>query len=266
MRNRAIRSKTPVLVILAGIAMVTSGCEHPIGVPAAYTGPTLCSDSFGVGKVQCPSTGFVLLEQEKSRGRFPCTIAVARLVPAEKDPFGSPQATDWALGDLKEEEATYWTSLFNTVRDIQAVLILDRLNMEHPEANLEKIAATAERMKAGLCVIWGPGPAHADQASLLGVIMDSRRRERIACVQAVAGPQDFLEPTPDQMHGDLSHEDVNYIVARKFQQQVRNCIDELRARDVRAPATQPSPWGATSQPANRSLVPVYIIPNRSTNW
>jgi hypothetical protein len=266
MRNRFAHSTALLAGMMAGSVILGLGCSRPTEMPIAYVGPTLCSDSFGVGKVQCPSPGFVILETGKSHGRFPCVVAVARLVPAESDPFGAPQATDWALGEIKEEEATYWTSLFNTVSDIQGVVILDPLNMERPDANLDKIAATAERMKAGLCVIWGPGPAGPGEVSLLGVIMDSARRQRIACVQAVAGPRDSLQPAPDQMHGDLSHEDPNYIAARKFQQQVRECLYELRSRDIPAPATQPSPWRATSRPANQPLVPVYIIPNRPMNW
>ena len=249
------------------VVVLVSGCsEKKVGVPAAYSGPTLCSDSFGVSRGPCPATGFVILETQKSHGRFPCRVAVARLIPAPKEPFTDPLPTEWALGSIPNEEGTYWTSLFNTVPDVQGVALMDPLNMEHPEANLEKIAATAAIMKSGLCVIFGPGPAEANSASVLGVIMDAARRERIACVQALAGPKDHYEAQPDRMIGDQRNEDVNYIAMRRFEQQVRQCMEQLRSRDIPAPATQPSPWRGGARSINRELPPIYIIPNRSSNW
>ncbi len=261
-------SKTAFVVPAAMVAiLVGAGCSRrPLAAPAAYSGPTLCSDNFGVGRVECPTTGFAILEKQKTHGRFPCRVAVARLVPAPKDPFADPLPTEWALGSIKDEEATYWTSLFNTVPDVQGVTIMDPLNMEHPAANLEKIAATAGAMKTGLCVIFGPGPAQPGSSSVLGVIMDSARSERIACIQALAGPGDFYDPPPDRMDIDQRYEDVNYIAARKFQQQVRQCMEQLRSRDVPAAATQPSPWKGGLRSLDRQMPPIYIIPNRSMNW
>lgn len=258
-----------VAIMCVLVLAVIAGCtEQKLGAPAAYSGATLCGDSFGVGRVPCPTTGFVILEQQKTKGRFPCRVAVARLTPDPKRPFSDPLPTEWALGEIKDEDSTYWTSLFNTVPDVQGVTIMDPLNMEHPEANLEKIAATAAEMKTGLCVVFGPGPAESGNASILGVIMDNARRERIACVQALASPKDAYEPPPDQMLGDQRYEDVNYIAVRKFQQQVRQCMQELRSRDTPAPATQPSPWktGRSIRSIDQQLPPIYIIPNRSSNW
>jgi hypothetical protein len=97
------------------------------------------------------------------------------------------------------------------------------------------------------------------------VIMDTTRRERIACIQAMAGPKDFYPAPADQMVGDQQNEDVNYIAMRLFEQQVRQCIDRLRAMDVPAAATQPSPWRG-GRPFDREIPPIYIIPNRSSNW
>lgn len=256
-------------VALAVAALIAaSGCsEQKILTPAAYSGPTLVSDNFGVGKVPCPTTGFVILDKQKSRGRFPCRVTVARLAPAPADPFADPLATEWALSSVKGEESTYWTSLFNTVPVIQGVTVMDPLNMEHPEANLEKIAATAAKMKTSLCVVFGPGPADPGYASVIGVIMDTERRERIACIQALAGPGDFYEPPPDRMDGDQRYEDVNYIAMRRFQQQVRQCVEQLRLQDIPAPATQPSPWRAGGlRSMEQHTPPVYIIPNRPMNW
>jgi len=258
-----------VAVMCVFALAVDAGCsKQKMAAPAAYSGATLCGDSFGVTGASCPTTGFVILEKQKSRGRFPCRLAVARLAPDPKQPFADPLSTEWALGAIKDEDSTYWTSLFNTVSDIQGVTIMDPLNMEQPEANLETIAATAAEMKTGLSVIFGPSSADPGSASILGVIMDNARRERIAWVQALAGPEDTYDPPPDRMLGDQRYEDVNYIAIRKFQQQVRQCMQELRSRDTPAPATQPSPWstGRSIPSRDRQLPPIYIIPNRPMDW
>lgn len=267
MRNRTACLTTRVLVPLTVFLTIAVGCHEKTQTPAAYTGPVLASGDLCVEEVECGQTGFVIFEEGRSTGRFPGTFAVARLVPSEADSFGPAPRKAWWVGTIKEEKATYWTSLFNTIPDIQDVVILDRLSIEWPDSDLEAVAAAAGRMNAGLCVIWGPGEAAPEHAALLGVVMNTHARQPVAFVRADAGPEDFQPRGADQLEGDLKHRDVDYLVARKFQRQVKDCVYELITRDSKPPATQPSPWrSATTPPPASPLGPVYIVPNRPSTW
>ncbi len=262
---RFLSAVVPCIVTL-GVAV---GCNEPERPPAAYAGPTLASGDLSPEPVSCPPTGFVMIERQASRGRFPGALAVARLVPARKDsPRDDSSPIDWQLGAIKEEKATYWNSLFNTVSDIREVVVLDGLALEKPGADLTEIAAAARRMKADLCLIWGPGNAEPLRAALLGVIMDAELGRPVAFLQAEAGPEDFEEPPDDHFEEDRRHEDVNYLVARKFEQQVKDCMFELISRDQRIPTTLPSPWRSisTMPAADQPPIPVYVLPNRPAGW
>ena len=240
-------------------------CNQPDPPPAAYMGPTLACAELGLEPIPCEPSGFVVLEQEPSQGRFPGALAVARLAPAKDLGADTASGPDWRLDTIKEERATYWTSLFNTVSSIREVVILDEPVVERPEAGPDQIAAAARRMRADLCLIWGPCAAQPDHAALIGVIMDTDRLHPVAFVQADAGPEDFRSPAEDAYPGDRRHEDVNYLADRKFDQQVKDCVFELIARDQKTTTTQPSPWkGFPAMPDDDRAVPVYIVPNRST--
>ena len=161
----------------------------------------------------------------------------------------------------------FWNALFNTVSDVREVVVLDNPSVETPDAGLAEITTAARRAKCNLCLIWGPGDAEPLCAALMGVITDAETQHTVAFVQAQAGPEDFKEPAKDHFDEDRRHEDVNYLVARKFEQQVRDCISQLIPRDRGITSTQPSPWlSATTRPTEILPIPVYVIPNRPTPW
>lgn len=238
--------RSPRFSMLAGgILLAACGCQQDKNLPpAAYTGPTLTQRDLTVEGPKMGDTGYVVLEEQTSVGRFPGGVAIARLVPADGDPLDEPPRREWWLGSIPEEKATHWTSLFNTLNAVQEVLILDSQSVQWRDCDLAKVVTTAGRMNASVCVIWGPAEAPADHAALLGVVMAADTGLPVACVRAEAGPADFLEPAPDQVKADLRHKDVNHLVARKFENQVRRCVRELIARDQPTTTMRPSPWMA----------------------
>ena len=244
----------------AACLTVGMGCtqEKPLP-PVAYTGPTLTAADLAVEPVRYDQTGYVLMESEPSQGRFPTSIAVARLVPADPGPFAPEPQRDWWVGTIAEEKATYWTALFNTFPAVRDVVVLDRRSLSWPDVELTEIVAAAGQMDAALCVIWGPAPTEPGHAGLVGVVMDTARRQAVALVRAEAGPQDILPPAPDQMEGDQRHEDVNYLAARKFQAQVQTCLRALIQRDRPRSAPQSNPW----ESVDPTPIPVYIVPTQS---
>jgi len=266
MRDRPTTETRLVFALLAALLAVTAGCHKPEPPPAAYVGPTLAGSDLGLEKIECPPTGFVILERRGSHGRFPGALAVARLHRPDMPEEDTDSASrSWQIETMKEEQATYWTKLFNTVPELREVVVLDRLSVGSPDADLAAITVSAGRVQADLCLIFGPSPAEPGHSGLTGAIMDTHTGRLVAFVQAQAGPADFQPPPEDRFEEDLRHQDCNYLVARKFEHQVWCCLVELIGRDQPLPTTLPSPWkSAASRPA--AYPPILIIPNRPITW
>lgn len=256
-----------VNALIIGLAGVT-GCSKPEPPPLAYAGPTLAAADFGLAEpVQPDENGFSLLDDRASQGRFPAALGVVRLDKPSPlfvtDDHLFVAERGWEVATLKEEEAAYWNGLLKTIPQSRAVHVLDRRSMISPDCGLEEVIDAARRLELELCLIYGPRLVEDDCAGLGGVIFEVATGEPLAYVQSRAGGLDFEPPRPDRSKYDRSHQDVNYLAARRFEREVRKCFLALIARDQPAAATQPSPW-RTSLDLPADSLPVYIIPNRRT--
>jgi hypothetical protein len=258
------------LLTMGPMLIGTAGCHRSESTPAPYIGPTISEAELGLEPTACDPTGFVIVEPAASEGRFPGGLAIARLAPKceANGQIGQGNGTHWQLCTIRSEKATYWNSLFNTVPGVREVVMLDPSSVERPEAGVAEITRAARLAKCTLCLIWGPGAAQPGHARLMGVLMDARDGHEVALLQAEAGPEDFKPPAKDHFKADRRHLDVNYLAARKFEQQGKDCLFQLIARDRPLPAIQSSPWlsAATTRPAGTSPIPVYIVPNRPARW
>jgi hypothetical protein len=255
--------------VLIGLGTLAS-CQKPELPPVAYQGPTLAGADLGLAQtVTVPDNGYAILGKQDTQGRFPAALAVVRLdkpnpLFVSDDPlFVSERG--WEVANLPTEEAVWWNTLFKTVPQSRAVYILDRAGVISPDCDLKQVIEAVQRIHVELCLIYGPRSVPDDCAGLAGVILDVNSGQYLAYVQSQAGITDFEPPRPDRPKHDLSHQDVNYISARRFEQQVRACVLELIASDKPAATTQPSPWRDMEElrlPADS--VPAYIVPNHKT--
>lgn len=264
MRKSTSPNRRRLVIFVAALTIpwtLLAGCEKPEPPPVAYIGPTLASSDLGVEETTPAPTGFTLLEQQTSQGRFPCALAIARLMPPQG--FFTPDNNNvskeqWSISTIKWEEAMNWNRLGNKIPDIREVIVLDRLTTVRPGCDVKMIAATARRLEAALCLVYGPSPAEPECAGLCGVILDTQSASQVAFIQAQAGPSDFEPPHADRREEDMRHRDPNYLVQKKFQRQVRQCMLSLIQRDVPPTTTQPSPWQTGKlRPA---VTPVYVVP------
>ncbi len=254
-----------ILMGMLGVAIV-GGCAKPEPPPLAYCGPTLAGDQLGVREASCPSTGYTILETEPTVGRFPIALAIARLdQPNWWEQSNGVPGDRWQLSTIPEEQATYWNALFNTVMQVREVVVLDRQSVQTPTADIQRISQSADRARAGLCLIYGPSLTELDHAAFMGVIVETPDTRPVAFVRAEAGPMDSETPRPDRRKQDLRHLDVNDLAARKFEKQVWNCVNELVARDQPATTTQPSPWKGRT-PRGIDDRTILIVPNQSVGW
>ncbi|HSW44786.1 MAG TPA: hypothetical protein VLM89_04365 [Phycisphaerae bacterium] len=243
------------LSVVAGLFAASCG-KKPEPPPVAYMGPTLAADSLGLDRAPEDKTGYELLKQEPSTGLFPTAVGIARLTVSE-GVAGAAGRKDWLVGEIGFEEAVSWNSLGNTIPAIREMIVLDRYSTASPTSDLSRIAGSAWRLEAGLCLVYGPSPAEDEYAGLWGVILDTASGERVALVRAQAGPEDFEAPSPTRLETDLRHRDVNYLAMRRFQSQVRQCLLAMIRRDQPAATTQPNPW----QSKGNRQENIYLVPS-----
>jgi hypothetical protein len=108
------------------------------------------------------------------------------------------------------------------------------------------VVGKAKRLDARLCLIYGSAGSGPEEAALIGAVYDTLAGLPVARVQAQATSADFSKKRPDALSGDKRHVDPHYLVARKFEQQVRACVVDLIQRDT--PVIPPEPKPQT-QPA-----------------
>ena len=250
--------KHPIITaLLIGVwtLVLSGGCGEKEPPPVAYIGPTLTAADLGGTGAPCPPTGYVVLQAE-SEGRWPAALAVAFIHEA-------PDGSGWQIATLKEEQATWWNQLFNTVPVVRQVLVMERLSLISPTDDIDAIMAKAWRLKTELILLYGHASAPEGQVALTGVIRDTRIGNSVALVRAQAGPADYADHRVDTVEEDMRHIDPEYIAARKFEQQVRQCVLDLISRDTSLPTTQPSAWEEYSKQRQQ---PAYIIRERPVDW
>ncbi|HOW69836.1 MAG TPA: hypothetical protein PKY77_04475 [Phycisphaerae bacterium] len=259
------RATAGVAAVIVIVLAMPAGCHKPEPPPVAYTGETLASTVLGVKQVPPDPSSFILMEPARSQGRFPAAIALSRLEPPQDyfsaDYKGGPTRQRWWAGDIDWEERMQWNSLCNTIPQVREMIVMDSKSPVVPETTLPDLVESARRLRASLCLVYGPSPAEPSYAGLWGIILDTQTGNQVAFVQAQAGPEDFQPSQPDRRKGDLRRCDVNYLAYRKFQEQTRQCIMALIAKDTAPITTQPSPWKDDDP-----RLKLYLIPTRATTW
>jgi hypothetical protein len=235
LKQTQLKAVGAVVVAFLAVAAL-SGCESS-GLNGA-AGPTLGPAELTLPEGACPASGYVLFEHGDTVGRFPAALAVVKLRQ------GSGR---WQAATLKEEQAVWWNSLFNTTPAIREVVVMSERTAGAAGAGAPGMVAKARRLDAGLCLVYGPAGGGKKEAALIGALFDARNGRAIARVQAQATEADFQARRKDAPSGDRRHVDPQYLVDRKFEQQVRLCVSELIARDsMFAPSEQTPPETTTS--------------------
>lgn len=259
-RLSAMIAAGTVVLLVAGVA----GCRKEKAL-VYYTGPVMPAGEIDAGSEALPTTGYRIVEAERSVGRFPGALAVARLAPPGPIRISDDGVrTHWRITTIPEEEATYWNALFNRFPRIREVIVLDAVAVTWPEADHQEMNAASQRLKADLCLIYGPADAPVNSAALAGVILDAHTGEPVAHLRAQAGPSNYEPPHDDTFKEDLRYRDPAYLAARRFELQARRCMDELIRRDQPPPSTLPSEWrDRARENRERSL---YVVPNFDMRW
>jgi len=181
--------------------------------------------------------GYQLLAREKTTGRFPCGLAIAKLQPEEQPP------------GLRTVEAThtdqaYWVEAFRGVAELRDLQFLRPVSVRPQRAGTETLCAAARAQGADLLLLYAPNRYGPNAAQVLGVLLDAGACRAIATLHASAAftSAGGVEEAPDRKPGDHRDTDAAFQAARAFEQHALECLAELIRSDQAAPTTQPHQW------------------------
>jgi len=181
--------------------------------------------------------GYHTLVQEKTEGRFACSLAIAKLAPGD-------EAGAINLVELTPAEEAYWTNAVCGVSEVRDLQFLSPISVRPDEPRTETLLGAAAAREASLLLLYAPNRYGPNSAQVLGVLYDVRTGQPIASLHASASfaDEEGKEVAPDQMLGDHRETDACYQASRAYEQYLLGCLGELIHNDSPPPATQPHRW------------------------
>jgi hypothetical protein len=233
--------------------MLYAGCAEKDVEPIVLEPETKLSDIAG-GTLTTKKNQYHLVNRNRSEGRFPGAVAVARLKLADGAPIEAPRPVE--LKPLKDEEAAYWNHLFDNLRWVRQYFELSPMSVQTPVVSAKALLGAAKRLDASLCLLYGQSDFEDLRSHVVGVLYETGTGQLLATIQAESvGAEDWLEERPpDRPEMDNRHQDNHYLAARKFQRLVHACVRELVSLDKPTREEKPSGWKEpAAPPANSPL-------------
>ncbi len=184
---------------------------------------------------------YTLVKAPKTVGRFPCNLAVARVTTGWID--GSQESDRvLKLDPLSDIHAVPWMELSDTYPALTGVIVLGRPAVKFEEVTIAELLAAARRQNLSLCLIYGQTDVSIDEMRMTGALYDCSNNQVVARIDAQVTPDPGVGRRLDRPKNDQRYKDPRHVTARKFQDLVLRCIDELSRNDTPATTTQPNPW------------------------
>jgi hypothetical protein len=181
--------------------------------------------------------GYRLLAQERTQGRFACSLAIAKLAPGE-------QAGEMNLVELTPAEEAYWIDAVRGVSEVRDLQFLSPISVRPDEPNTGTLCAAAAVREASLLLLYAPNRYGPNSTQVLGVLIDVETGQPIAVLHASAAfkNEQGEEVSPDNELGDHRDIDAYYQASRAYEQHLLRCLAELIHADAPPPTTQPHRW------------------------
>lgn len=221
------------------------GCSQKNATPAAYAPDFDLADV--AQPLQVVENAYFLLDDEKSTGRFPCTLALAR-----RDVSADPNAGD-NLAVLVPRDEAHWTETFRGLAGVRDVMFIGPVAMRAYGNNIAQRCAVARKLGADLLLDYAYGQTGPNSAKLVGVLYETASVRPLATMHAQqtirdadgaeAPPKEVWQAADDDVdEPDIRDYDAVYQAKRAFERHALDCIRILLERDRPAPTTQPHRW------------------------
>ncbi len=193
--------------------------------------------------IELPENTYLLIRAERSVGRFPMRIAVARLRLPEDH-----SQTELDVEALSPAEQGRWTELFKSDLGVTDVLYISPVllrGIDHPSRDL---CALTRELGADFLLTYSAERVGPNAGEALGVLYDARGCSPVAAIQhrdEILGDEDHQTPEELADAADVEDSrpfDAAYAAFRAFEESTLAAVRALQARDKPAPTTQPHRW------------------------
>jgi len=210
-----------------------AGCHE--SQPQLTVEPRLDMSDLAAG-LSSVESGFTLLADQQTEGRFSCALAIAKFVASDNGQHGALEFVT-----LPPNEESYWLEQMRGVLAVQELVFL-RPRTTRPEGqSVAALCDAARRLKAPLLLVYAPNGLGPNSAQVLGVIYDTASRVALATLRSTSRIVDAggAETSPQNKRGDLRDRDARCVAQREFEGYVLACLRELIHRDQPPATTQP---------------------------
>jgi hypothetical protein len=185
---------------------------------------------------------------EPTRGRFACSLAIAKLVPTD-------EAGSVNLVPMTPAEEAYWVNAVCGLVEVRDLQFLSPLSVVPDKPDTETLRAAAAAREATLMLLYAPNRYGPNSAQVLGVLYDVASGRPLAALHASANflDEEGQEVSVDPETGDHRDRDAYYQASRAYEQHLIECLGQLIRSDSAAPTTQPHRW--ETPPSQRWWLP-----------
>ncbi len=197
------------------------------------------------GSVPVVSQDVQYFDTAESHGRFPASIAVARVTTRTGNSTESLK-----LFPLRAYESAYWVELFDGTPEVLEMIVIHERSVRQLQIQTAELFEAAAVMRAKLLLIYGyDNVGTPDTCRVSGWLYEIPSQKLLAglnkTVTRSEAEQVALELPKDQKpktESDWAYY-VDYLAFRGFEKSFRECTWSLIDRDLPSEGTLPSPFG-----------------------
>lgn len=244
----------PGLASLAAILALAAGCAAPkqsVLTAVETEDAGLTAADLGASGPAIEGDGYRLLSNERTSGRFPCSVAVTKL---KKSSSGTKERP-FEVAPIRAPAASRWNTLLDLDPLVREVAILSKYGLPLKSVSIDDLLKESSRLGYALTMVYSESGDEGYASEQVGVFWDNRTRTALAVFQSSATG----DPNAKIVEGTPEQEDPRILVAgfmagRALHHAARSALWELAGQDERSTTTQPSPWNG-----ERPYVPMRPI-------
>ncbi|MGD8452884.1 MAG: hypothetical protein PVJ57_13775 [Phycisphaerae bacterium] len=213
-------------LITGVLSVLLAGCQT--GHRVAYEA-RLEMTSLHAG-LPMPDNSFTQLTGGQTQNRFPCPLAIARLVPGKDAEEGA-----LVTAKMTPAEQSAWAEAFRGFSAIRHLVFLaPRSLLPDGRDDMQALLAAAGRINAPLLLVHVVNRYGPNSAQVFGVLYDVASGSPLATVGASQRilDEDGDEVALDNEHEDLREMDARYQATRSFETYTVACLREQVGLDV----------------------------------
>jgi hypothetical protein len=199
-------------------------------------------------EVEVADGAYKLLADGSTRGRFPCSVAVAKFV--QQDEVGCCSKGHLSLVSLGRKGVVYWNELFDNVSAVSEVFPIESGHLPTESVAAADVVAAAARLHAGLCVMVSDGCVAGTGRQAVAAVYDVPTG-----LPLVVAKSDAISCCGESVDGRCCGDGVGRQATGQLEKLVHRAIWELVQRDE-GTTTQASPWSQWQADRPMILVPV----------